>query len=310
MKKMVLLVVISHAIVYFIAKRQSLSEIVLKMNVPTTPILKEKHSSNKDKWEIEALPIMKSITRGFHPVYIYSKAVPETLNTYSQVSQDRMILALIKAHNEKDNIPSSHIGFFVDLASNDALSLSNSYLLEQSGWNGLCIEPNPIYWYRLASFRKCTIVGAFVGGAQEGDGTEVDVVLSNGVFGGIAGAEMDNKESNEKEFRNVVSITTIFQETNVPSNIDYFSLDVEGAESLVMDDFPWESYTIKFFSIERPKNDLKEKLVEHGYKMVKVLSNFGETLWIHSATVRLSQDEIDNILKPLCTRCVKKSALM
>jgi hypothetical protein len=40
-----------------------------------------------DKWEIEQLPIMKSLSKGFRPVYIYSKATPEFMTQYSQEKQ-------------------------------------------------------------------------------------------------------------------------------------------------------------------------------------------------------------------------------
>ena len=32
--------------------------------------------------------------------------------------------------------------FFVDLAANNPLFISNSFLLKKNGWDGLCIEPN------------------------------------------------------------------------------------------------------------------------------------------------------------------------
>ena len=67
--------------------------------------------------------------------------------------------------------------FFVDLAANDALYLSNTFVLEKNGWEGVCIEANPEYWYGLASFRTCTIVGAAVGGKPEDDGLEVNFAL-------------------------------------------------------------------------------------------------------------------------------------
>jgi len=58
-----------------------------------------------------------------------------------------MILELMKANAEKSK--SSILGsdkkkFFVDLAACHAIYLSNTYLLEKNGWEGLCIEPNPL----------------------------------------------------------------------------------------------------------------------------------------------------------------------
>jgi hypothetical protein len=250
---------------------------------------------------------MKSISDGFHPIYVYSAVNKKVRRQeFSQVKQDKIILALSKANDAKASIQESKEGtsssskFFVDLAANDALELSNTYRLEQAGWNGLCVEPNPIYWYKLAAYRKCTIVGSFVGGTPSLDGKEVDVVLSNGVFGGIANDGMDNKpkENNgNMEKRNLVSIQTVFRNTNVPSKIDYFSLDVEGAESIVMADFPWKSYSFKFITIERPKDDLIHLLVRNGYKKALNITDWGETLWVNTKEVLLTQKEIEDIVK-------------
>jgi hypothetical protein len=238
-------------------------------------------------------------TRGFHSVFVYSNVQEPMIKSYSQVNQDNIILRLSQAndqkrdrhHNQNSNTP---VKYFVDLASNDALQLSNTLHLEQNGWNGLCIEPNPMYWYRLAAFRQCTIIGAFVGGTE--DGKEVDVILSNHVFGGIVGQGFDNEKSKSEEKRNLVTISTIFKESNVPHVIDYMSLDVEGAESLVMRDFPFDDYKVLYFTIERPKDDLRELLMRNGYRSIsRRLSGFGETLWFHEKSIELTPQEVEDI---------------
>mmetsp|Transcript_11941 Transcript_11941/g.17906 ORF Transcript_11941/g.17906 Transcript_11941/m.17906 type:complete len:127 (-) Transcript_11941:223-603(-) len=99
------------------------------------------------------------------------------------------------------------------------------------------------------------------------------------------------------EKRNLVSIQTVFRNTNVPSTIDYFSLDVEGAESIVMADFPWKSYSFKFITIERPKDDLIQLLVRNGYKKALNITDWGETLWVNTKEVLLTQVEIEDIVK-------------
>jgi len=65
---------------------------------------------------------------------------------------------------------------------------------------------------------------------------------------------MDNKPQEQSGIlklktvkRNLVSIHTVFRNTNVPSKIDYFSLDVEGAESIVVANFPWKSYSLPVY---------------------------------------------------------------
>ena len=134
-------------------------------------------------WEIKPLNIMKSRSQGFRPVYIYSNVTPNHMDQYSQEKQDQIILALTKANDDRANrSPMAEPHFFVDLAANDALYLSNTFVLEKNGWEGVCIEANPEYWYGLASFRTCTIIGAAVGGKPEDDGLEVNFALK-GVFG-------------------------------------------------------------------------------------------------------------------------------
>mmetsp|Transcript_8243 Transcript_8243/g.12002 ORF Transcript_8243/g.12002 Transcript_8243/m.12002 type:complete len:316 (+) Transcript_8243:260-1207(+) len=229
---------------------------------------------------------------GWHPVYVYGKQQtvldggedrhrPRFPNG-AQVGQDKIVLALIAELDESSLHPEKH--YFVDLAANDAELLSNTLLLEDNGWKGLCIEPNPIYWYHLAK-RKCDIAASFVGGKE--DMVPVTVSLSNGVYGGIVGQEMDNrleKKQSALEKRYTVSLPTVFNKFKVPHVIDYLSLDVEGAEFLVMKDFPFEEYKIKIMTVERPRTDLRELLTVNGFLLAKDLGSFGETLWVHNST--------------------------
>ena len=269
------------------------------------------NNANNDN-NVNILPIAKSNTRGFRPVYVYSKVTPPNAPQYSQSKQDLLILALTKANDEstigtiQQSDSTNRKPYFVDLAANDAISLSNSLLLEKHGWEGICLEPNPIYWYRLASFRTCTIIGAFLGGTQEEDGKEVDVRLPNtagrGVYGGIVGDGMDNTGTSSHtvdEKRNIVSIATVFQETNVPSVIDYLSLDVEGAELLVMKDFPFDKHKFKWITIERPKDELVNLLQQNGYKKVMTIAKFGEILFYHTEEVGISEEVIKMIAENL-----------
>jgi hypothetical protein len=90
--------------------------------------------SSASDWETKPLPIMKSLSKGFRPVYIYSKvAPPEDSMKFSQERQDEVILALTKMNDEIQDLKLIRRPFFVDLAANDALTLSNTFLLEKNG---------------------------------------------------------------------------------------------------------------------------------------------------------------------------------
>jgi hypothetical protein len=77
------------------------------------------------------------------------------------------------------------------------------------------------------------------------------------------------------------------------------SLDIEGAELYVMEAFPFDRYTVRIITIERPKRALREMLEKNGYKLLRILSDFGETLWSHeSATGELDVRSLDSFALP------------
>jgi Methyltransferase FkbM domain len=220
------------------------------------------------------------VDNGWHAIHVFYGekaglgADPQQLS-YSQSHQDEIILDLL-----------GPVGFFIDLAANDALEFSNTLALERhAGWHGLCIEPNPVYWYGLAH-RKCTVVGALMGGK---DVQQVNAKF-RGVYGGIVG-KIDRKLANRKkepkaptERRYTVPLTQVLEKYQVPKVIDYMSLDIEGAEFLVMQHFPFDTYQIKVLTVERPDQQLHDLFVKHGYLHLKDLTWWGETLWAHQST--------------------------
>eukprot|EP00957_Ditylum_brightwellii_P204061 15337436-Ditylum_brightwellii.AAC.1 len=181
-------------------------------------------------------------------------------NHKSQCSQDKIVAGLLKNHRN---------GFFLDLASNYAIHMSNTFHLEQDlDLCGICFEPNPRYWSRLA-LRKCTVVAAVVGAQTM---QEVDFIMHDGTgrhpSGGIEDAAFDNKPNKRKSSDKPTKLFTTtlhntFAHFKVANVIDYMSLDVEGAEYFVMKDFPFNAYKIKILTVERPKQELVDLFYEN-----------------------------------------------
>lgn len=187
--------------------------------------------------------------------------------SWSQVGQDYLVANILGCKRS---------GYFVDLAANDAKKLSNTVMLEQHyGWTGLCIEPNAEYHEGL-SHRKCLAVDAVVG---ERTGDTV-AWKDEATSGGIVSNETDNK-AGATSTRVVTSLLDLFKATKVPTRFDYFSFDVEGAESLIARSFPWDQYTASVITVERPKPDLVLLLQNHGYELLRKNSNFDDETWIH-----------------------------
>jgi hypothetical protein len=194
---------------------------------------------------------------------------------FSQYRQDEIVSKLL--HGKRG-------GYFIDLAANDAVRLSNTYALEKHfDWNGLCLEPNPIYWTGL-SYRKCHVVAAIVGNRTMEE-VFFQFPRNKAPKGGILGDAFDNKNDlwNEGHPRFTISLLEVFEKFQVPTVIDYISLDVEGAEDLVMSSFPFAKYRFNIMTVERPSDMLSTILTANGYVLLKAIKQNTETLWVHNS---------------------------
>lgn len=113
--------------------------------------------------------------------------------------------------------------YFVDLAANEAIELSNTYALERAhGWRGVCIEANPRYHSALRQYRTCNVVAAAI--ADEERQYEF---TDKGAWGGLSGANGTDVTGDQTSFRvGGLTFRRVLKELDVPLVIDYLSLDV------------------------------------------------------------------------------------
>jgi FkbM family methyltransferase len=198
---------------------------------------------------------------------------PFTLSA-SQTGQDLWVYG--EAFNEMRN------GFFLDVGAHDGLSISNTVILERRFvWNGICIEANPKTYSALVKNRKCRCVNVCLD-AMEG---EVDFKL-NDVFGGIIRNQNEQHVSNQSE-SSVIRLSTrpltaVLQECGAPREIDYLSIDIEGAEEQVFAGLDLERYMFKTITIERPTEATQKLLISAGYECVKMLPGL-DYYYIHNS---------------------------
>jgi FkbM family methyltransferase len=218
---------------------------------------------------------------GWDSVYVYygsavtfERTLPKEFEWFSQAGQDEIVMSLLRYKEG---------GYFIDLAANDATLLSNTYVLETKyHWKGLCIEPNPEYWENLAFRTNCQIVGAVVGNRRM---EEVHFRFDAGDHGGIVGQGFDNgpRFKSQSEVRYTVTLEEVLRKFEAPSHIDYLSLDVEGAEEFILQNFPFDKYHISIMTTERPSDSLRDLLEKQGFKKLARLSRWGEIMWAHSS---------------------------
>lgn len=236
--------------------------------IPTTPACETSSSS-------PSAPGWRQIDVFYGNADIFEQSLPGEQKWFSQANQDELVVGLL---NGKRN------GYFIDLAANDAVELSNTYALERHyEWQGLCIEPNPAYWYNL-TFRECQTIGAVVGQERM---EQVYFRFDAGDHGGIAGPGFDNGKRWQKSSRKTYTVTLqeVLERTNAPLEIDYLSLDVEGAEAFILKNFPLQQYHIKLITAERLRGEARSYLEANGFQYLKRLSKWGEGLWAHESIV-------------------------
>ena len=238
---------------------------------------------------------------------------------HSQLEQDRLIFKLLRRKRG---------GFFVDLAANHPVYISNTRTLERDhGWSGLCIEANPRYWGLLRGVRSCKVVGVAVADSER------VVQFVDQMKGGFSGLVLPGTKNDPRSVRktnrtgNLVNLFdavalpfgTILRNMNAPTTIDYLSLDVEGAEDYVMTSFPFESYAISLITVEAPSAQLTRRLTANGYALLctqcpplhHTCLGRGDDVWVHRTArphVDAPEDEIAQCSnRPRCERLLNSA---
>lgn len=219
---------------------------------------------------------------------------PVTLKfkSHSQANQDMEVISIF---DDMSN------GYFVDLASNHYSDTSNTFVLDYyNSWNGVCVEPNPIYLVGLLSNRRCKV---FTNPVSNKEGEPIKFRFDGGL-GGIVGEEFDNKEDPKMdEFKgftlqtlHTVTLNTILDFVNAPNVVEYLSLDVEGAEFKVLSGLNHTRYKFMVITIERPTRNAHKLLTSNGYRFAfllessnKKIGNFGECVYLHHTLKKFNE---------------------
>lgn len=176
----------------------------------------------------------------------------------SEIGQDKWVVVKM--------FPGVANGFFLDVGSGHGTIGSNTKLLEELGWTGICVDPFPTHM----EGRTCRMEKAVVSSAA---GQVVRFHTHSGL-GGIADTLGRWKAEAEKSPAVELTTTTlgeILARANAPSFIHFMSLDIEGAELEALMGVPFEKYRFGAFAIEHneeePKRtDLLKFLEGKGYK--------------------------------------------
>lgn len=168
-------------------------------------------------------------------------------------------------------------GFFVDIGAFDGVQISNTCVLEQVGWDGICIEPIPEVFEALQKNRACHLYNVAIAGQSRKDAKFYKVADQLG----LSGLEQQMPERIQKGLRKQglaiesLSVQTMtFDEVmkNHPAIgfIDFLSLDVEGGEMQVLETIDFERFRFGLITIENNPGTavLRDYMAKRGYRIL------------------------------------------
>jgi len=121
------------------------------------------------------------------------------------------------------------LGFFIEAGGSDPIDQSNTYLLEQRGWRGMCVEPMTAYNDQYRIYRPNTVVRDYALVSNEYTLPTIKGDFSIRHMGGIFN-DSTRVQNNEVS---AIPLSKLMAQENI-KHVDFFSLDVEGYENEVI----------------------------------------------------------------------------
>jgi FkbM family methyltransferase len=182
-------------------------------------------------------------------------------------------------------------GYFVEFGACDGLLFSNTKILEKDfGWKGILAEPNRSYGNQIVENRKVIIDNRAVWSK-----TGVSVEFGEVSAGGLSGIystfrrnknDLDKRQSlGIKKYKvETVSLNDLLNEYKAPLNFDLLSIDTEGSEFEIIENFDLNKYRPKVICIEFDGtkfelNKFENILSRYGYKSVGTEFSEERNLW-------------------------------
>lgn len=201
---------------------------------------------------------------------------PEVLKAggfYSQNGQDKFLLE--RVFRGKRN------GVFVEIGAHDGVSFSNTFAMEKHwGWKGVAVEPMGKAYAKLLANRTCLAIQACVA-ARAGTVEFIEVDgYSEMLSGMVASFDPRHVERMEREVAEhggtvvrqavpCLSLDDVFSRGGFPE-IDYLSVDVEGAEQEVLQVETLRKWPVAVVSAENnfAESGLREHMGLAGYRLL------------------------------------------
>ena len=182
-------------------------------------------------------------------------------------------------------------GFFVEVGANRPQELSQTWHLEQLGWTGILVEPQPELAGDLCRARSAKVF-AVACSSPENAGRRMQLHVA-GPWSALDRDRMTPGAQPERVIEVPVrTLDDILIEARAPVGFDFLSIDVEGHELEVLSGFDFARWRPRLVLLEDHVGNLRKHrfLRAAGYRLVRRFDNNG---WYipADASIRLSPRE-------------------
>jgi FkbM family methyltransferase len=164
----------------------------------------------------------------------------------------------------------SQPGYFVDVGANDPTDQSQTFHLEQFGWDGVLIEPQPDLAEALRRSRKASVY-AVACSSPENSGRSMPLTLAGAYSSLNTVLRVATAKVSGCIDVPIRTLDEVLADAGAPSPIDFLSIDVEGHELEVLRGFDFGRWRPRLILIEDHVLDrrLHNYLVARGYAWIR-----------------------------------------
>lgn len=183
-------------------------------------------------------------------------------------------------------------GFFIEAGASNGLWQNNTILLEKEMfWTGLLVEPNKEMYEQCKINRPNNYVENFALVDNSYEKETVKLFSSNHDYGLSLSGKIDYKNKENLTTENIefdikkgaewqevktITLNKLLEKNNIKRKIDFFSLDVEGVELVVLDGLNLNKNRPRFLLVELTSNERRDKtnlfLKKYNYNFVEQLT--------------------------------------
>ena len=161
-------------------------------------------------------------------------------------------------------------GFFVEVGANDPRQGSQTWALEQVGWRGVLVEPQPELAAALRAGRTAQVFPVACSSPENASKTmtlHLAGMLSS-LDSRLAVTGLKPERAIEVPVRTLDDVLT---EAAAPAPIDFLSIDVEGHETAVLSGFSFARWRPRLILIEDHVTSLAKHrlLCRSGYRLIR-----------------------------------------